>query len=315
MRCDLLVLGTEPEGRWAARDAAANGARVCIIERPDDFRLGTIQSRGVHLFKTLQAAVRNSTASLFAPRWATRGLPRVDIVALRETVERIERRRNAEFAADCRRLDIARIQADAAFCGPRHVLVDRGGIPELVHAERVVIASGTHPRRPTHVPFDGRQVLDTDSLLDRAELSGPLIVINEGPLGTAYARLLGELGLDVTLIDPQLPISSDAEADRGRLRRLRDDVAGFDRRDDGRIRVALQSGRQLSAATVLYDAGRNGNTDGLHLEAAGIVPDERGCLWCNEQLQTWASAIYGHGEVVGFPVRDTLPQLALSAPA
>ena len=46
--------------------------------------------------------------------------------------------------------------------------------------------------------------------------------------------------------------------------------------------------------------GRVGNTESLHLEAAGVGLDERGRVWCDANGGTWASHITAAGDVVGF---------------
>jgi NAD(P) transhydrogenase len=63
----------------------------------------------------------------------------------------------------------------------------------------------------------------------------------------------------------------------------------------------LEGGQNLLAERLLYAVGRAGNTSSLNLGAAGLLPDEQGCLWCNEWGQTWVKHIYGLGDVVGFP--------------
>jgi NAD(P) transhydrogenase len=47
--------------------------------------------------------------------------------------------------------------------------------------------------------------------------------------------------------------------------------------------------------------GREGDTAGLNLAAAGLEPDDRGRLPCNENHQTRAPHIYAVGDVIGFP--------------
>jgi NAD(P) transhydrogenase len=68
-----------------------------------------------------------------------------------------------------------------------------------------------------------------------------------------------------------------------------------------RVVVTFDHGQRLMGESVLYAAGRQGNTESLNLMAAGVRPDENGRLWCNEAHQTWAKHIYGVGDVVGFP--------------
>jgi NAD(P) transhydrogenase len=68
-----------------------------------------------------------------------------------------------------------------------------------------------------------------------------------------------------------------------------------------RVRIHLESGKQIVAEKALYSIGRTGNTARLNLEAAGLNADERGRLTVNEHYQTAAPNIYAVGDVIGFP--------------
>ena len=63
----------------------------------------------------------------------------------------------------------------------------------------------------------------------------------------------------------------------------------------------LESGKTLRADCLLYCIGRQGTTDGLNLEAAGITADARGRVAVNANFQTAAPNIYAVGDVIGFP--------------
>jgi len=52
---------------------------------------------------------------------------------------------------------------------------------------------------------------------------------------------------------------------------------------------------------LLYSVGRQGNTDSLAIEEAGLSADKRGRLKVNEHHQTEVDNIYAAGDVVGFP--------------
>jgi len=68
-----------------------------------------------------------------------------------------------------------------------------------------------------------------------------------------------------------------------------------------RVFARLDSGKRLSAATLLYVIGRQGATAGLQLENAGLTTDQRGRLTVNEHYQTSVPHIYAAGDVIGFP--------------
>ena len=67
------------------------------------------------------------------------------------------------------------------------------------------------------------------------------------------------------------------------------------------VQATLESGKVLRAEALLYSVGRQGNTDSLDLEKAGLKADKRGRLTVNEHFQTDCSHVYAVGDVVGFP--------------
>jgi NAD(P) transhydrogenase len=52
---------------------------------------------------------------------------------------------------------------------------------------------------------------------------------------------------------------------------------------------------------VLFSVGRQGDTECLNLEAAGLAPDSRGRIVVGEGYQTEVPSIYAVGDIVGFP--------------
>ena len=65
--------------------------------------------------------------------------------------------------------------------------------------------------------------------------------------------------------------------------------------------TVLESGKRIPADTVMYSAGRQGMTDGLQLEAAGLAADHRGRIKVDEHYRTEVPHIYAVGDVIGFP--------------
>ena len=70
---------------------------------------------------------------------------------------------------------------------------------------------------------------------------------------------------------------------------------------NGGTLTMLESGKKIPAETVLYSAGRQGVTDELNVEAAGLHAAERGRLEVDENFRTSVDHIYAVGDVIGFP--------------
>jgi NAD(P) transhydrogenase len=82
--------------------------------------------------------------------------------------------------------------------------------------------------------------------------------------------------------------------------RFGETVSAVERRPEGAI-AALASGKRIPADTVMYSAGRQGQTADLDLEAAGLSADDRGRIKVDEFFQTPVPSIYAVGDVIGFP--------------
>jgi NAD(P) transhydrogenase len=72
-------------------------------------------------------------------------------------------------------------------------------------------------------------------------------------------------------------------------------------RHGGATMTLLESGKQIPAEVVLYAAGRQGETDELDLERAGLEADERGRIEVGPDYRTSVDTIFAAGDVIGWP--------------
>jgi len=67
------------------------------------------------------------------------------------------------------------------------------------------------------------------------------------------------------------------------------------------VQATLESGKALKAQTLLYAVGRQGNTERLGLDTAGLHADDRGRVPVDANYRTEIPNIYAVGDVIGFP--------------
>jgi NAD(P) transhydrogenase len=210
------------------------------------------------------------------------------------------------------RCDVDLFRGSARFARPHDVIVHTADGDTRLEARCILIACGTKPLRPERIPFDGQSIFDADEVLQLQTLPESLIVVGAGATGIESAMLLAALGVRVTVVDasdrplescdPDISATMVAHARAlGMAFRLGEEVIGVDRVEGGRVAVRFSRGKALIGDCVLYAAGRVGDTAELNLASAGLEPDDRGRLWCDEEQRTWARHIYGAGDVVGFP--------------
>jgi NAD(P) transhydrogenase len=83
--------------------------------------------------------------------------------------------------------------------------------------------------------------------------------------------------------------------------RFGEEVTAVDVGGTGTV-TTLASGKQIPAETVMYSAGRQGQTEGLALANAGLEADDRGRIFVDDKTyQTKVEHIYAVGDVIGFP--------------
>jgi len=310
---DMLVIGTGPAGQKAAVQAAKLSKRVAIIEQKMVVG-GVCINTGTIPSKSLREAV------LYLSGFRQRGLYGASYRVKQDiTMEDLAFRCNHVVKREIEIIEnqMARNHVDlimgcAGFRDP-HRLAIRTQTGTLEHtADYIVIATGTKPARPAHIPFDDERIIDTDGLLTLKRLPTSLTIVGGGVIGCEYASILATMGLKVVLVErrPRLLEFVDTEiiealqfqmGEIGVTLRLNEEVVSIEKSSDGQVTVNLKSGKPVTASTLMYSAGRMGNSEDLNLEAVGIKPDERGRLRVNENFQTDVPHIYAAGDIVGFP--------------
>lgn len=315
---DLFVIGSGPAGQRAAIQAAKLNRRAGLAEKKSvlggvSVNTGTIPS------KTLREAVLDLSGyrerQFYGLSHTVRQrITMEDLLARVDTVIRHE--------IDVTRHQLLRnrvevLPANAAFLDPHTIRLDNvdGSGQRSITAAHIIVATGTEATRDPHIPFDGRTVLTSDDILRLDQLPRTLTVIGAGVIGCEYASMFAALGVRVTLIDtrPRLLPFVDAEIadtlayhlrENRVTMRLGEKVKGVETIEDeaGRkVRILLDSGKQIISEKALYSIGRTGNTSKLDLEKAGLEPDSRGRIAVNGHYQTAQPHIYAVGDVIGFP--------------
>jgi len=287
-RYDLLVIGTGPAGQKAAVQAAKLGKKVGIIERKMVLG-GVCINTGTIPSKSLREAVLYLSG--FRQRSIYGGTYRLKKTI---TIEDLAFRANHVIKNEIQTVQnqMARNRIDmffgtASFLDPHrlHIQTIRGAL-ELT-ADFIVIAVGTEPARPSHVPFDNQAIIDTDGLLTLKRIPKSIVIVGGGVIGTEYASMLAALGIPVTLIDkrPRLLEFVDAEIIDALQRQMKElgvtlyhdeEVLAIKRNWDKSIQVSLRNNRPLRASTLMYAVGRVGASHTLNLEGIGLQPDTRG---------------------------------------
>jgi NAD(P) transhydrogenase len=310
---DVLVLGSGPGGQKAAIAAAKLGRRAAVVERKTMVG-GVCINTGTIPSKTLREAVLyltgRSQQEFYGQSYRLKD--EITVGDLTARTHHVIGREIDVIRSQLARNHVAMLAGTAKFLDPHTlVVVAETGEEHRVTAEKVIIAVGTRPARPSTVDFDGRTIVDSDQILLIDQIPSSMVVVGAGVIGIEYASMFAALGTKVTVVEKRermLDICDleVVEALKYQLRdlavtfRFRETVARVERHGKGTI-TCLESGKRIPADTVMYSAGRQGVTDGLDAEKAGICADNRGRIEVDDDYRTCVEHIYAVGDVIGFP--------------
>ena len=311
---DLIVIGSGPAGRRAAIQAAKLGRSVLVIE--NRLRVGGVSVHtGTIPSKTLRETVLNLSG------WRERGFyglayrVKKDIegkdlgVRLRMTLDHEIEVLEHQFA----RNGVKTFAGVARFADPHRLIVEANSEEHSFVGDKIIIAVGTSPYRPPDIPFNDRNVFDSDNIATEPHVPRSLTVVGAGVIGIEYATIFSALDVPVTIIEPRQNFLEFIDREiidefihdlrkRGIQFRLGAKVERVELDEQGYAVSFLSDGRRVRTEMLLYAAGRVGATKELGLEACGIEVDSRGRLNVDRTtFQTTVPHIYAAGDVIGFP--------------
>jgi NAD(P) transhydrogenase len=303
---DLVVLGGGPAGEKGAAQAAYFGKRVAIVERAPEpggaaVHTGTLPSKtlretALFLSGYRQRELYGLSVTLKEDLAVPKLLSRKDTVRELE-VERIQ--------ANLKRHKVELIRGDARVTDPHTI---QAGDRTLT-SEFILVATGSAPFQPPNIPF-GKQVADSDTILELDVLPKRMVVIGGGVIGSEYATMFAAMHVKVTLLEGRDRLLPFLDAEMGSRLQSAMKSLGVDIKlgasvekvtlDDD-VNVFLKSGEMIECDKLLVASGRSGNTKGVGLEALGVGVDKRGYVQVDENFKTKVDSIFAAGDVIGFP--------------
>jgi glutathione reductase (NADPH) len=301
---DLFVIGGGSGGVRSARVASSLGKRVAIAE---EYRYGgTCVIRGCVPKKLFvyasQFPEHFEDAAGFGWTVGERSFDWKKLVAAKDQeITRLEGlyRKGLE-------------NAKADIYDSRAELVDAHTIKlvktgQTFTAERIVIAVGGTPNE--HKALTGHELtISSNEAFDLETLPRSILIAGGGYIAVEFANIFHGLGVETTLIYRGKEILSRFDLDMRRglheameakgIRIICSDVIEeVSKAPDGGLVARTLNNGTLSVDTVMLALGRDPNTKGLGLEAAGVVLDKRGAIVVDEYSRTNVPSIFALGDV------------------
>lgn len=311
---DLIVIGSGPAGEKAAVKAAYFGKKVALIEKQTQFG-----GAGV-ITGTLPSKTLKETALYLSGKY-DKGLFGIDRDIQGEaSVQQFMYRKNyiiktqsEEVKKNLDQHSVDVFHGIASFVDAHHVHIE-GEAEVTLEATFILIATGSYPFHPPHIPFDQKRVHDSDTILDITRFPKSLAVLGAGVIGCEYATIFSTMGTKVFLINTSHEILQfiDHQIVEALLNHMRKDqielffgksvkTIEIPSNEKEMLHVILESGEKLHVDMFLYAAGRCGQTKDLNLSKVGIEVNKREAITVDQNFQTTCPSIYAVGDVIGFP--------------
>jgi NAD(P) transhydrogenase len=310
---DLVVIGSGPAGINAAVQAAKLKKKVCIVEASPNKTGGAWIHWGTLPSKTLRETLEtiHSIAHHAGQTWVDRILDDLHTEKLLERSRKVSQQHQKVVEGFLEKNKIPIIKGVGQIESNHQVRIHQvQGSEKILTTKYILIATGSRPRRPSNIPFDGWRIVDGDEILTMKCFPRSMVIFGGGVIGCEYACIFNSLGIDVTIIDQRSDILrffdreivgeiSQSMEKRGIKFRLGFEVSQL-KVDGPQVRFHCGSD-DMTTECFFFCAGRTPTTAGLGLERLGIETSDYGHVKVNSDFQTSISHIYAAGDVIGAP--------------
>jgi len=311
---NLVIVGAGTAGLVSAIGALSLGAKVAIVEKflmgGDCLNFGCVPSKAVIRSSRVMGEVRKAAA--YGINVA--GKPNVDFAKVMERMRRLRAQISQNDSVE-RYISLG----SHVFLGEGR-FVDRHSLEvdgKILRFRKAVIATGARPAHPDIEGLSEAGFLTNETVFSLTERPGRLAVIGGGPVGVELVQAFCRLGSTVTIIQRERQFLPREDRDAADL------LAQVLKREGVRCKLETQvkkvtktAGKKILHLTcpdgeetievdeILVGVGRVPNVEGLNLEAAGVVYDQRDGVKVNKFLQTTNKDIYAAGDVC-YPYKFT----------
>ena len=304
---DLIVIGAGPGGYVAAIRAAQNGAKVALIEKEQlggaCLNVGCIPTKtllaSAHVLHTIQTATGHGIS-----------VEKVsfDYKKMKERKDQVITSVRSSLGGLLKANQITIFRGTAEFTSPSEIKV-KGENNVVLKGEKIIIATGSKPLDIPAFPCDHEKIFNSTSILELTKLPSSIAIVGGGYIGCEFASLFAALGVKVTILEALPSIVSvqgkeiskvltDAFVKKGIVIRTGVFVEKISREGTG-LAIELKGGESVHADISLIAIGRKIVTEGLKLEKAGLMTDERGAIPVGDHMETPVRGIYAIGDVTG----------------
>jgi dihydrolipoamide dehydrogenase len=300
---DVVIIGSGPGGYVAAVRGAQVGLKVAIIEKENGARLGgTCGLRGCIPTKALLNA-----AHLYekAGHFENFGLIVKDLsydwTKVQKYKSDVVAKNSVGVGYLMKKNKVTVFNGFGKISGKGKVEVAyEDGKKETIDTKNIIIATGSVVRPIPGFEVDGKQIVNSDQILELTTVPKSMVVLGSGAVGVEFASVYSRFGCDTTvveLLDRIVPLEDaevSKELERSFKKRGIKCLTGvkMDKLEKTKKSVKV-SGKDskgkdvsLEAEMLLVAIGRMPYLENLGLENTKVVVNPRGTIKVNEYCET-----------------------------
>jgi dihydrolipoamide dehydrogenase len=312
---DVTIIGSGPGGYVAAVRGSQMGLKVALIEKEKGERLGgTCGLRGCIPTKALlNAAHLYQKAGHFEDfGLKVEGLS-FDWTKVQKYKSDVVAKNSAGVSYLMKKNKITVFNGFGKITGKGKVEVAfEDGKKETIDTKNIIIATGSVVRPIPGFETDGKQVVNSDHILELESVPKSMVVIGSGAVGVEFASVYARFGCETTVVElmPRIVPIEDEEVSKQLERSFKKQkinvLTGVKLDTMKKLKNSVKvSGKDakgkdvaLEAEMILVAIGRMPYLENLGLENTKVVVNPRGTIKVNEFFETDEPNVYAIGDVI-----------------
>lgn len=312
---DVAVIGSGPGGYVAAIRCAQLGMKTAIIEKYSNMG-GTCLNVGCIPSKALLDSSHHYEEAV--KHFADHGIEipgevkvNLEKMIARKTQVVDQTSSGIKFLMDKNKVDT--YEGIGSFATANQIQIAKNdGTTQTIEAKKIIIATGSKPSSLPFITIDKERIITSTEALKLQEVPKHLLVIGGGVIGLELGQVYRRLGAEVSVIEYMDSIIPTMDGGLGKELTKVLKKQGFKFYTSHKVKEVTRNGNTISVKAddkkgqevvfegdyCLVSVGRRPYTDGLNLEAAGVIVNNRGQVEVNDHLQTNVNHIYAIGDVV-----------------
>ncbi len=308
----IAIIGSGSGAFAAAIKASERGAKVTLIEAQEHIG-GCCVNVGCVPSKILIRAAQLAHYQQDNPFIGLENQPAIINKALlsQQQSERVSELRQVKYQQILtNNTNISLIKGFAFFKDPNTLIISHQGKTTTLHADKILIATGSKPFIPTIEGLDQTPYWTSTEALFAQQLPQQLAIIGSSVIALEIAQAYARLGSKVTLIARHTLLKAEDPLFGQQLQDIfeHENITVLTHCQVTRVnyqqqkfKLHLSNDDILLCDQLLIATGRIANTAQLNLEKISLATDKYGRIKVNQQLKTNLDNIYAVGDCTTLP--------------